>query len=290
MPGRDATLAAHRAAVERERAAREERLRDPMGWLSLVGLHWLHEGRQVFGGADANEIVLHAERGAVPPVAGVLEAIDGRVLVHPAAGADLTLDGGPVADGTELVDDEAETPTVLALASLRLILLRRGEARLALRVKDTAAPALEAFDGLRYFEVDPRWRLTGRLIRADPDATIPVPDIVGNVTAERTPGIVELAVEGRTHRLHALEAMPGHLWLIFGDRTNGDETYGGGRFLVSGPVGPDDSVELDFNLAYSPPCVFSPYATCPLPSAINRLPIRVEAGEMTWPPGRAAAD
>jgi uncharacterized protein len=48
---------------------------------------------------------------------------------------------------------------------------------------------------------------------------------------------------------------------------------------VTGAVQPDDGVELDFNLAYNPPCVFSPYATCPLPPPGNHLAIRVEAGE-----------
>ena len=69
------------------------------------------------------------------------------------------------------------------------------------------------------------------------------------------------------------------LWLVFGDTTNGAETYARGRFLVTEPVADDGSVVVDFNLAYNPPCVFSPYATCPLPWPANRLPIRVEAGE-----------
>ena len=37
---------------------------------------------------------------------------------------------------------------------------------------------------------------------------------------------------------------------------------------------------VDFNLAYNPPCVFSPYATCPLPPADNRLTVPIPAGEM----------
>ena len=36
---------------------------------------------------------------------------------------------------------------------------------------------------------------------------------------------------------------------------------------------------VDFNLAYNMPCVFSPFATCPLPPAGNRLTIRVPAGK-----------
>jgi uncharacterized protein (DUF1684 family) len=282
----DPDPAVHRAAVARERAERESRLRDPMGWLSLVGLHWLRDGRQRFGSGEDNEIVLHAEDGAIPTVAGTLEVVDGRVLVHPAHGVALTAGGLPVADGTELSDDEAETPTMLELASLRLVLIRRG-GRPGLRVRDTSAPTLRTFTGLDYFDIDPRWRLAGRLVRAEPGATIRVPDVLGNVADEPTPGTVEFEIDGRTYRLDALEAMPGHLWLIFGDRTNGHETYGGGRFLVTGAVQPDDSVEIDFNLAYNPPCVFSPYATCPLPSQGNRLEIRIEAGEKAWASGRA---
>jgi hypothetical protein len=72
------------------------------------------------------------------------------------------------------------------------------------------------------------------------------------------------------------------VWLVFGDETSGHETYGGGRFLVTGEVQPDGSVEVDFNLAYNPPCVFSSYATCPLPPEGNRLPLRIEAGEKVW--------
>jgi uncharacterized protein (DUF1684 family) len=49
-------------------------------------------------------------------------------------------------------------------------------------------------------------------------------------------------------------------------------------------VAEDGSLIVDFNLAYNPPCVFSQYATCPLPPAENRLPIRIEAGERDYRP------
>ncbi len=39
---------------------------------------------------------------------------------------------------------------------------------------------------------------------------------------------------------------------------------------------------IDFNKAYNPPCVFTPYATCPLPPPQNKLPIRIEAGEKAY--------
>jgi len=274
--------ARHRASVEQVRARREASLRDPMGWVSLVGLHWLHAGEQRFGSDPGNEIVLRAAEGAVPPTAGSLEVDGDRVVVHPSDRG-LTVGGQSVADGLELSDEESEDgPTILELGSLRAYLIRRGAGRLALRVKDIAAPALREFKGLDYFPIDRGWRVMGRLDPAPPAATITVPDIVGDVLAEATPGVVGFELGGAVHRLHALAAQPGHLWLVFGDATNGGETYDGGRFLVTGPVRPDDSVEIDFNLAYNPPCVFSPHATCPLPPEGNRLSLRVEAGERMW--------
>jgi hypothetical protein len=256
-----------------------------MGWLSLVGLHWLKPGENRFGSDPSNEIELRAQEGDVPSLAGSITVASGEVTVHPAPAAPLTVDGGPVPDGLQLVDDGEDQPTILELASLRLYLIRRGEDRPALRVKDVAARALREFAGLPFFDIDPAWRATGRLFPAEPGRTISVLDIVGDMLAEPTPGDVEFELGGATHRLHALEAQPGHLWLIFSDQTNGTETYGGGRFLVTGAVQPDDSVEIDFNLAYNPPCVFSPYATCPLPPDGNRLPLRIEAGEKVWGQG-----
>jgi uncharacterized protein (DUF1684 family) len=44
-------------------------------------------------------------------------------------------------------------------------------------------------------------------------------------------------------------------------------------------------ITIDFNKAYSPPCAFTPYATCPLPPDENRLPIRIPAGEKNYKGG-----
>jgi uncharacterized protein (DUF1684 family) len=158
----------------------------------------------------------------------------------------------------------------------------RGGDRLALRVRNRAAPALAAFTGMEHFPIDPAWRLTGRLEPDDADEPIEIVDVTGIVTREASPGRVVFEREGRSWNLRSLEGDGGALWLIFGDATNGTETYGGGRFLYSEPPGDDGSVVVDFNMAYNPPCVFSPYATCPLPPAENRLTLRIDAGERMY--------
>jgi uncharacterized protein (DUF1684 family) len=276
-----ATSAEYEAEVERWHAERDARLRSPDGWLALVGLHWLTPGEHEFGQHPSNAIRLSGRE--VPPLAGhLLMGDDGVVRVRPHHGAPLTHAGQPVDGELELKDDLAGDPTIVELGSLRMHLIRRGvrNERLALRVRDIEAPALAAFTGVPRFPVDPAWRLEARLERPPEPRTIPVPDIVGDVLEEPSPGTVVLPLAGGEQRLHALEEDDDRLWLIFGDATNGQQTYSAGRFLVTEPVAADGSVVVDFNLAYNMPCVFSPYATCPLPPEGNKLSVPIPAGEM----------
>jgi uncharacterized protein (DUF1684 family) len=255
------------------RAQRDERLRRPDGWLALVGLHWLVPGENRVGEHPANEVILRGH--GIPPRVGSVWVEDGRVRFVPHAGVDLP--------EVTLHDDLGGAPTVLELGTLRFHVIRRGE-RLGLRVRDAAAPALQQFDGIKHYPIDPSWRVRARLEPADTEATIEIIDITGAVSRDATPGTIAFDREGSTWRIAALpgEDEDGSLWLIFGDATNGTDTYGGGRYLVTEPLAADGSVVVDFNLAYNPPCVFSPYATCPLPPAQNRLSLRIEAGERVY--------
>jgi uncharacterized protein (DUF1684 family) len=94
--------------------------------------------------------------------------------------------------------------------------------------------------------------------------------------------VLVFTVQGTECRLTPQGRRGEPLFLVFGDRTNGKTTYGGGRFLVTEPAGADGTVIVDFNRAYNPPCVFTPYATCPVPSPDNLLPVAVTAGEKMW--------
>jgi hypothetical protein len=264
-PGDGAAAGDYAAEVAAWDAERDARLRSPNGWLALVGLHWLTDGTHVIGSDPSSAI--HLVGRDVPAHAGALDVLDGAVTWRPAGG-----------EALELTDDRAGAPTVVDLGAVRFHLIRRGD-RLGLRVRDTEAPILRTFGGVPRFPVDPTWRITGRLERPPGLRIVEVPDILGGVREEESAGVVQFQVEGDEAALEALPSDEGCVWLIFGDATNGQDTYAAGRFLVSGPVAPDGSVLVDFNLAYNPPCVFSPYATCPLPWPANQLPFPVTAGE-----------
>jgi uncharacterized protein (DUF1684 family) len=153
-----------------------------------------------------------------------------------------------------------------------------------------------AFAGLRYFDPDPRYRLTCRLEDQGFDEQVIEIDTGGD------DGVIRYRRAGRlSFRLHdqdctlsvlSLIGYGGGLFLPFRDATSGKETYGGGRYLFDTvkntdglcleitPGSPD--VTIDFNYAYHPSCVFDPRWACPLAPRENWLPVAIRAGERTY--------
>jgi uncharacterized protein (DUF1684 family) len=271
---------AHRAEIEAWRARRIASLKREDGWLTLVGLFWLREGENRFGSDPASNRIVFP-KDTTPKTMGSLDLSKGVVTLRAAPDSGLTSDGRPVTTLT-LHSDAEGSPTVVRHGRISFFLIKRGE-RLGVRVKDSANPTLLSFHGLDSYPIDPRWRFDARFDAYRPPKTIAVPNILGNVDQEKSPGAVVFEAAGRSCRIDAVqESGSEDLFLIFGDQTNGVETYGGGRFLYTAAPDRDGRVVLDFNKAYNPPCVFTPYATCPLPPPQNRLALRVEAGEKKY--------
>ena len=273
-------LAAYADTLAQFRALVHGVMASPDGFVSVVGLFWLKPGENRLGADSAFEVALPALHA--PHRLGTVRLEHDSAWFTAAAGARATAGGLPVTT-LRLRSDDEPNPTMLWSGSLQVSLLARDH-RLALRVKDTLSPAIAAFEGHRYFPTDTAWRLPARFVkRARPDS-IKIMDVLGFEAWAPWPGDVEFFVHGTRYALHAFYQPGGHpsegLFLLFRDRTNGEESYEAMRYLDA-PV-PDSlgRMVLDFNAAYNPPCVYSRFATCPLPPRDNTLPIRVTAGEM----------
>lgn len=154
------------------------------------------------------------------------------------------------------------------------------------------SPAQQAFEAIEYYDYDPAWVLPGRFELVDEDRVVPFEHIkdAGAVRGLPVSGDLIFEVEGTEYRLNAFDTKYGgssKLQLVFGDRTNGVESYGAGRFLfldhpaAERDLAPGDSIPVvvDFNRATVPPCGFSNQMNCPLPPLQNRLPFALRAGE-----------
>ncbi len=270
---------AYLAEIDAWRAKRLASLTSEDGWLTLTGLYWLQPGENSFGSAPEDEVVLPGKGAA--PVAGTLQLRpDNTVVLHPRAGAGVTL-AGAAAHDVPLRSDRAGAPDVLALGSARFYVIDRA-GKLGVRVKDTANPARTGFKGLQYFPVDPSYRVEGTLDPYPAPREVKVDSAQGPAQTMFVPGLVRFTLHGKALALEPFVDSPTdpEYMFVFRDLTTGVETYGAGRFLdAAAPTGGSRRVVVDFNEAYSPPCAFTPYATCPLPPRQNDLPVRIEAGE-----------
>lgn len=261
------------------RQKRDARLRSETGWLSLVGLGWLEPGENRVGsGSDAT---VNLPEGKAAANVGSLFLEGETVRVRPVPGAGLMLEGKPIGERV-LADDSAEEPDVLTLGDLSFYVIRRGD-KFGVRIRDSKAKTLLDFHGMDYFPADTKWRIEADWEAYEVPREVKIPNVLGQVEAMQAPGRVHFAVGGASLTLEPVlaEGEPPMLWFIFKDATSGKETYGAGRFLYAA-MPKDGKVIVDFNKAYNPPCVFTPYATCPLPPKKNWLPVRIEAGEKSF--------
>lgn len=141
-----------------------------------------------------------------------------------------------------------------------------------------------SFHGLEYWPHDPGLRLTARLEPVVEPR--PVPRSGGGEMNLQRIGFVSFRLADDQYRLgvYWFTDYAGGVFIPFRDRTNGAETYGGGRYLWDSAKGADlgsadGGLILDFNYAYHPSCAYDPRWSCPLAPPDNRLDVPIRAGE-----------
>lgn len=265
-----AALAADSGTYQREiakfRAEREAKLKADDGWLTVVGLHWLHEGVNTVGSDPKSDAPLPE---SVPARVGTIALAKGRVHFKPAAGILLK--------EMDLKTDVTPQYDRLALGRVKFFVIER-ETRFGVRVKDIDSEARRKFAGLRWYAVDPSWKIKAKFIPSPHDVSFDTE--IGVKEKDQSPGYVTFTRGGKEYKMEPVTE-DDHLWFVFRDQTSGKTTYAASRFLYV-PMPRDGFVEIDFNKAENPPCVFTDFATCPLPTPQNRLALAVTAGEQMY--------
>ena len=267
-------LAAYEAEVLEWRAGRLERLLDPNGYLTQVGLRWLDEGTYSIGSDPGNDIVIPATAAA--RIGELRVATDGVLLVV-EEGVEVLHDGEPVSE-IFMGADTSENPVMVTHRSLAWNIIER-DGPIAVRLRDYEHPFVDTFGPLSYYDIDPAYRVAAKLNSYAEPRTVAVDTVIdGFQQFPVAPGIVTFELNGERYELEP--TISGEkLFFVFGDDTNRDATYAAGRFLYADAPGEDGRLVLDFNKSYSPPCAFNDFSTCPVASPRNRLPTRIEAGE-----------
>jgi uncharacterized protein (DUF1684 family) len=269
-----ASAAEYKTEVEEWRIEREDRLKSDEGWLTVSGLYWLNEGENRFGTDPLNDFVL--PEGSAPANVGFFDYRKGEVSVRIEPGLDVTQHSKPIEKATMKMGSE----DAISIGDLKLWVHYSGE-RLAIRLRDLNSPLRKDFTGLHWFPVTEKYRVDARFVPYEEPMEIEMVNVLGDVETFKSPGYVVFQLGGKEYELQAASGNEERLFFVFRDLTSSKETYPAARFLT-GARANDGSVDLDFNKAYNPPCAFNPYTTCPVPPKGNRLPIRIEAGEMRY--------
>lgn len=265
------------------RQHRAEGLTAPDGWLSLVALQRLLPGETTVGSAAGNTLVLEHAPAHMLTLQTTGEGAHGAVWLL-AADKAVTVDGAPAKAGARMVAEGPEASQLRA-GPLLATLIERGD-RMYLRVKDAGAPTRTHFHGLRWYPVAPRFFITARWAPAGASHTLTVPNVLGQIQQEPSPGAAQFTIDGKQVSLEPIVEGKDTLFFIFRDTTSRTATYGAGRFLYtdlpSNGLNQPGTLVLDFNQAQNPPCAYTAYATCPLPPIGNRLPVAIPAGEKRY--------
>ena len=263
-------LSEHRKDVDAWFDHRVDELKSHDGWLNLAGLFWLKEGMNSFGSDSTNDVIFPA--GKIEPKAGYFLVTGQQVIMMSAPGSELK---------ERIIFHPDSTKTInVAYRSLEWFIIRRDD-KLGVRLRDLESDAVKNFITIERYPVDYAWRIDAKFEPAQPGTKIDITNVLGQTFPEDLTGTYVFELKGKQYRLEAT-GNGKDLFVVFGDSTNGHETYGAGRFVYVPRPDSTGHAFIDFNKSYNPPCAFTEFATCPLPRKENVLSVGIPAGEKNY--------
>jgi hypothetical protein len=244
------------------------------GWLALAGLSWLKEGRNLVGSNPLCEVGLPE---SAPTFLGVIEKKGKLIRFQVAAGVRVEINGR-VTGIAILKSNREKNPSFITWNKIRMVLHEHAD-RTAIRVWDNSREERFSLQPLKWFPINRSFRFNARYKPYPEPKASGQADTFGETVEDRMDGYLTFTMDGNKYKLDVTRVQEDKLYLKFKDLTSNRETYPPSRYLYTPPV-KSGRVVLDFNYAYSPPCAFTPYATCIFAPLQNHLPFRVEAGEI----------
>ncbi|MDX1910357.1 MAG: DUF1684 domain-containing protein [Saprospiraceae bacterium] len=145
---------------------------------------------------------------------------------------------------------------------------------------------------LDFFPINADWVFRAKFERTPDAKPFEMPTYSGQKRDYVQFGVLKFEANGQALSLNVYQNLKlvkdtlyrNHLFLPFKDHTNGESTYGGGRYidLSQDDILPDNTLFLDFNKCYNPWCAYSDGFNCPIPPAPNHLSIEIPAGERNF--------
>ncbi len=249
-----------------------ERAEYRFNYLQLTGLFKLNAETNTFGKDSINDFVLNIE--SLPSTIGTISVFEDSLVFSASENVIVKNSRDSIITNYHLKLNENGSSIKLYHKQLNWQVITRSKHHY-LRVWDTKNPAIEAFKGFEQFKLNPEFIFEGEFTYYNKVKTEEVHSQLGVNTNTNFIGKVTFKYNDETHDLDVGESG----FTMVSDRTTGDETYGGGRYIYLALPETNGLVILDFNYLWNPPCAFSEFTTCLYPPRQNALPFKILAGE-----------
>ncbi|MEC9108751.1 MAG: DUF1684 domain-containing protein [Bacteroidota bacterium] len=145
---------------------------------------------------------------------------------------------------------------------------------------------LKNFRGLDFFTYDSTYLVTAKLTKTPKEKPFMMLTTTDMVVEYIKYGTVSFELLNNQYSLDIYKNLEDpnerdNLFLPFLDDTNGNESYGGGRY-INLSIPQVDNLIIDFNSAFNPYCVYDEKYSCPIVPAENYLPLEIKAGVMNF--------
>lgn len=257
-------------SLEKERKDRDNRR---VKYLELCGLFKLDTTGTIFGIDKSNKV--STSPNEINQNIGKFQW-DGKVFNFEAFNdIKITDSNGAEVQTKSLVLNAIGDSEKLFFSAISWRVITRSGA-LYLRVWDKNNPAIDAFKGFENYAPNSDFIFEADFEYFSTSKSEPVASKLGVNDVANFIGKVQFQYDGTFYTLDVGEQG----WMMVGDATSGNTTYGGGRYMYIDLPETNGKVTLDFNYLYNPPCRYSEYTTCLFPPRQNVLPIAIEAGEL----------
>ena len=141
---------------------------------------------------------------------------------------------------------------------------------------------LKNFRGLDFFTYDSTYLVTAKLTKTPKEKPFMMLTTTDMVVEYIKYGTVSFELLSNQYSLDVYKNLEDpnerdNLFLPFLDDTNGNESYGGGRY-INLDIPQSDNLIIDFNSAFNPYCVYDEKYSCPIVPRENYLPLEIKAG------------
>lgn len=146
----------------------------------------------------------------------------------------------------------------------------------------------EDLEYLRFYKPRKKYRVKAAFVRTPKEESFDMATYSGLTRKYVKYGMLTFKIKGQELQLAVyqnllllkMQQYQDYLFIPFKDHTNGESTYGGGRYIdIETSDIKDGTVVLDFNTCYNPYCAFSDGYNCPIPPQENHLDFAIKAGE-----------